>query len=330
MGSTPAGSPSLQTCLGLALYEADELTEAEERLAHILPHAKEMSSPDALITCHVLLARMAHLRGDRDAWMRHLGQLEQLGHQAASPRILCSAWLERARVATLENRFETASHALRSAEQVADWENPDVLFYSNDVDTPFMARQRLRIAQGDFQGVAQLRSAIDDARQRQRLRRTLKLRLLLAMALDGAGQHAEALEELTQALRFASHVGFLRTFLDEGARLAALLERWSVTLHGKEDALGIEPGFLATLKQHMAPRPVSCEDVEADSPAVITPRELQVLRLLELGYRNREIAEKMFLSELTVKSHLRKINNKLGARGRTEAVAIARSKGLLD
>ncbi|WP_256658487.1 helix-turn-helix transcriptional regulator [Pseudomonas sp. WPR_5_2] len=37
-----------------------------------------------------------------------------------------------------------------------------------------------------------------------------------------------------------------------------------------------------------------------------------------------------FLSQLTLKSHLRKINTKLGAGGRTEAVAIARTLGLLD
>ncbi|MNE98647.1 Oxygen regulatory protein NreC [compost metagenome] len=67
-----------------------------------------------------------------------------------------------------------------------------------------------------------------------------------------------------------------------------------------------------------------------DSNVSLSARELQVLRLLALGYRNKEIAEKMFLSELTVKSHLRKINTKLGAGGRTEAVSIARAIGLLD
>ncbi|WP_203480779.1 response regulator transcription factor [Pseudomonas arcuscaelestis] len=55
-----------------------------------------------------------------------------------------------------------------------------------------------------------------------------------------------------------------------------------------------------------------------------------MIQLLAAGLRNRAIAQKMFLSEFTVKSHLRNINAKLGAQGRTEAVAIARAKGLLD
>ncbi|MNY29345.1 Oxygen regulatory protein NreC [compost metagenome] len=156
------------------------------------------------------------------------------------------------------------------------------------------------------------------------------MRLLLALALDAAKRHKEALEHLTQALRLASHVGFIRTFLDEGAPLSALLERWSVTFHGQENALGIQARFVA----HLLQRNRAHKEVEAksedDTQVSLSARELQVLRLLALGYRNREIAEKMFLSELTVKSHLRKINTKLGAGGRTEAVSIARSKGLLD
>lgn len=321
---------SMQSILALLLYERDELAEAETRLQSVLPQIKEMSTLDALISSHVLLARMADRRGERDTWMRHLAQLEQFGHQTGSRRTLCSAWLERARLATLEGRFDTARHALRSAEQLGDWDQPGVLFYGNEVDTPFIARQRLGIAQGDDQPVTALREALERARQSHRLRRALKLQLLLAMALDCSGAPRAALDELTGALRFASHLGFTRSFLDEGAPMGALLERWAVTLHGQEQALGILPGFVAGLQGRLAsPAPVM--DVEADdTQSGLTVRELQVVRLLALGYRNREIAEKMFLSELTVKSHLRRINAKLGAQGRTEAVAIARNRGLLD
>jgi LuxR family maltose regulon positive regulatory protein len=67
-----------------------------------------------------------------------------------------------------------------------------------------------------------------------------------------------------------------------------------------------------------------------DTANALTARELDVLRMLSAGHRNRIIAEKLFVSELTIKSHLRKINVKLGAQNRTQAVAIGRSRGLIQ
>jgi LuxR family maltose regulon positive regulatory protein len=330
-GGRQVGYPTLHTTLCLVLYEADALDEARQRLVELLPYAKDHAAPDALITSHVLLARIAYLDGDRQGWMRHLADLDQLGQVADSSRILCSTWLERARIATLENRLDTAAHAMRSAEQLSDWEQPGVVLTANDVDTPFIARQRLQIAQGDYSGVEALRQAISDAERDHQQRRALKLRLLLALALEALKLHKEALEQLTQALRFAGHVGFVRTFLDEGTPMASLLERWAVTLHGQDQALGIQTGFVDRLSQRFSgSKVVEPKAAAGDSNVNLSARELQVLRLLALGYRNKEIAEKMFLSELTVKSHLRKINSKLGAGGRTEAVSIARTKGLLD
>ena len=328
-----AGRPSLEITLSIALYETDAQDEVEQLLGEVLPHAKESSPPDSLISSHVLLARVALLHGDRDAWQRLLADLEQIGQQSGSTRVICSAWLERARAATLENRPEPARQALRYAEINSDWERPGVLFYANDVDTPSIARLRLRIAQGECEGPEQLLGdAIVDAQARQHHRRELKLRLLRALALHGLERSEEAFEELSEALRFASHEGFMRTFLDEGPRLGNLLQRWAVPYQAQCRALGIEPGFLATLLQRFAASgdPTSAGVSSGASGEGLTSREIQVIRLLAAGHRNKVIAEKMFLSEFTVKSHLRNINAKLGAQGRTEAVAIARARGLLD
>jgi len=57
-------------------------------------------------------------------------------------------------------------------------------------------------------------------------------------------------------------------------------------------------------------------------------RELEVLQLLAAGQRNRAIAAKLHISENTVKFHLRNIFRKVGASSRTEAIAMAHSKGL--
>ena len=61
----------------------------------------------------------------------------------------------------------------------------------------------------------------------------------------------------------------------------------------------------------------------------LTPRELEVLKLVASGSSNREIGRTLLLSEATVKSHLVHIYDKLGVRSRTSAVAAARKEGVL-
>ena len=63
--------------------------------------------------------------------------------------------------------------------------------------------------------------------------------------------------------------------------------------------------------------------------AVMTPREAEVLRLLAQGRTNRQIGSELYISEKTASVHVSNILAKLGANGRTEAVAIAAQRGLL-
>ncbi|MBC8506032.1 MAG: response regulator transcription factor [Anaerolineales bacterium] len=67
-----------------------------------------------------------------------------------------------------------------------------------------------------------------------------------------------------------------------------------------------------------------------DEKGGLSPREVEVLALLGDGLPNRAIAERLFVSENTVKYHVRNILQKLGAQNRTEAVAHAMRMGLID
>jgi DNA-binding CsgD family transcriptional regulator len=61
----------------------------------------------------------------------------------------------------------------------------------------------------------------------------------------------------------------------------------------------------------------------------ITPREMEILQLIAKGMSNREIADKLFVSENTVKTHSSRVFDKLGARRRTQAVQLGKEFGLL-
>ena len=61
----------------------------------------------------------------------------------------------------------------------------------------------------------------------------------------------------------------------------------------------------------------------------VTPRELEILGLIADGLSTREIAERLFVSENTVKTHSSRLFSKLGARRRTQAVQFAKEAGLV-
>jgi DNA-binding NarL/FixJ family response regulator len=79
----------------------------------------------------------------------------------------------------------------------------------------------------------------------------------------------------------------------------------------------IPPQVAASLAEHVAD-----ED--------LTDRETEVLGQIAGGNRNRDIAERLFIAEETVKVHIRHIMDKLGASDRTQAVAIALRRGIIQ
>ena len=78
----------------------------------------------------------------------------------------------------------------------------------------------------------------------------------------------------------------------------------------------IEPSIALKLAEHIA----------ADG---LTPRQQEVLRLVADGKSNQEIADAIFVSEGTVKAHMRVILRKLGARDRAQAISVALKRGLV-
>ncbi|WP_286141854.1 helix-turn-helix transcriptional regulator [Mycobacterium sp. M26] len=128
---------------------------------------------------------------------------------------------------------------------------------------------------------------------------------------DVLGVFAEGLGAIMERNIVLQRVQALRTGAEEHSRL---LESMTETLVEKG---GI--GFESTIFEHDSSHP----DVPnlGDIAQSLTRREVQVLNLLAAGKTNAQIGARLFISEGTVKAHLRHIMDKLGAANRTEAVA---------
>jgi DNA-binding NarL/FixJ family response regulator len=77
------------------------------------------------------------------------------------------------------------------------------------------------------------------------------------------------------------------------------------------------------------PSQIAAQLAEHLSDEDLTTREVEVLRQIAEGNRNRDIGEKLFITEETVKVHVKHIMEKLGANDRTQAVAIAIRRGII-
>jgi DNA-binding NarL/FixJ family response regulator len=156
--------------------------------------------------------------------------------------------------------------------------------------------------------------------------------------LDGL----EATRRIVQAAREGQRVLILTTFeLDEyvfGALRAGasgfLLKRSSpeVLIEGiKVIAAGdglLAPSVTRRLIQEFAARPGPPAGQAADV-ALLTAREREVLALVGAGLSNAELATRLFISEATVKTHVKRILTKLGLRDRVQAVVLAYETGLV-
>ena len=78
------------------------------------------------------------------------------------------------------------------------------------------------------------------------------------------------------------------------------------------------------------PHDVAAQLADSMAQPQLSQRELQVLKQMGLGKSNKEIGQILYISEYTVKSHVKVILKKLNAIGRTEAIAIASERGLIN
>ncbi len=78
------------------------------------------------------------------------------------------------------------------------------------------------------------------------------------------------------------------------------------------------------------PHDVAAKLADSMAQPMLSQRELQILRQMALGKSNKEIGQVLYISEYTVKNHVKSILKKLNAIGRTEAIAIASERGLVN
>lgn len=100
------------------------------------------------------------------------------------------------------------------------------------------------------------------------------------------------------------------------------------TVH-RGDAV-ISPSTTKRLVERLATQPIERASTKPELLSDLTDREREVLLYVARGYSNSEIAHELFVAEATIKTHVGRIFNKLGARDRVQAVVLAYEAGLVS
>jgi len=192
-----------------------------------------------------------------------------------------------------------------------------------------LARARVHLAQGDNHGaLAVIRPFLDPAADgscQVTLYDRVCALVAAAVAARRLGQTEVAADQLTSALSLAEPGGMYRPFLDGGAAARSAL---TVLIRPVSHTAAFAARTLQRFE--LAPAtPGRGPGQPASSPVPLTSSELAVLRFLPSHMTNQEIAEALFLSINTVKTHLRSVYRKLAVTTRRQAIARAGKLGLL-
>jgi LuxR family maltose regulon positive regulatory protein len=313
---------------GEVLAELDDLDGAIHRAKNGVELAERGSDVGMHGWSYLCLIRVLFSRGDMSGAQAIIQKMESIAREYDVPpwiTNLMAAW--KARIWLAQDKLDTASQWVSERGLDADGDPT----YLHEME--YVALARILIAQGRLDEATSLLQRLLEATETGgRTSRSIEILMLQALATQAGGDASRAMAALERVLTLAQPGGFIRTFVDEGPPMAQLLYEAAARGIMSDYAGKLLAAFADATKDEGRTTGLLSSVVDRRSSALIeslSERELEVLRLIAEGLTNREIAARLFLALNTVKAHTRNIYGKLGVHSRTQAVARARTMGLL-
>jgi LuxR family maltose regulon positive regulatory protein len=326
-------SESLQIAryfLGVYHYCRNDLGKAEQNLTAV---AKATNVGNVFNFAHSAFAlALVYQSQGRPSKAREVNQMVishslETGHAA----MLQMAHAFEAELAVRQGNFAEANH----------WEktfDPEPFRAAHRFYVPQLTMVKVLLAKGTSE--SQERAAVLLNRLHEFFTSIHNTRFLIdvlalqAILHDARGDELAALSVLERTITLAEPGGFIRPFLDLGPKMADLLNRQATQNIAVKYVGQIMAAFrsdeMVAAPEATVGQPVYISGVMAqDLTASLTNRELEILTLLAQRLRNKEIADKLFISPETVKRHTINIYGKLNVHTRQEAVAKAQALGIM-
>jgi LuxR family maltose regulon positive regulatory protein len=316
--------------IGLAgvCLERNDLGAAETYLAQGLALCDE-AGLDGLYTGQLQRARLLQARGDLHAASAELERVEQ-ALQRRDFTLLTRQVSIRLAMGDVTGATRHLQPSLAALGKAPSMPAPPLIA----AEATRAVVMRVLLAQGEVEQALQVAGELlATAEPGLRVGRVIEAQLVRALALArrAAGKiPSEAMVCLERALALAEPASIVLTFLEEGPGLIPLLQ----AVGGHAAATASTHQFARRLLDAFQAQGHSVSTlVPAAAPDLVeqlTPREMDVLRLIAAGAANQTIADRLVISVRTVKKHTGNIFGKLGVSSRTQAIARARELRLLD
>ncbi|MEP6622022.1 MAG: LuxR C-terminal-related transcriptional regulator [bacterium] len=275
------------------------------------------------------MARVAEARGDLAGALALLMEAEGVDVRSPLPRLRPIPAL-KARIWIAQGKLSDARGWASEQGVAVD----DELSYAREFEHITLARLLIAGGAGSIpQAFVLLERLLMAAAQGGRKGSLIEVQMLEALAHQAQSNVRGALDPLERALALAEPEGYLRIFVDEGDTMRELLRHAAARGVGGDFTRHLLRAFEKPTESLSAPEPV----VPA-GPAVVagagllhnlTVRELEILRLIAAGLRNKEIADQLSIGQATVKRHVANAYAKLDVSHRTEALVRAKALGIL-
>ncbi len=324
---------ALHLDLARLLYEWNELAAVVDHVNRSIEIYLQIGDPRFLPYAYRTLAAVKRAQGDsegeREELERALHLLRQ--HNLARDNPLLAAF--GARLSMILGDLETAERWAREDADNRD-EKPSYLH-----EMKYLFRVRLLMMRENADAALEvLARLLHMAEVEERAGSVIKILVLQALALKMQGESAQAVATLVHALTLAEPEGYIRTFVDEGEPMRALLSealaaRQKGSFSGEHSLSSTYiQRLLAAFAVHPVPSLTDNGNLPTHSASFAEPlseRELEVLRLIAAGLSNQEITEQLVIAMSTLKTHINHLYSKLNVRSRTQAIVQARVLNLL-
>jgi LuxR family maltose regulon positive regulatory protein len=322
----------IQFCQAEILRERNELTAARALASEAIALCEQsvtLASLTFLIWGYAVLIRVCLSCGDLDGACTFLQQAEQIGQSLNQLVYLhhhsCFTVIDQVRLWLACGNLDRAT---RWAEQL---KIVQLSFTSFACERQEVAWARILLVQDQPTAALQrLEPALQRATAGQRWGHVIEIRLLQALAHQKLHEESQALAALLEAVRLGEPEGYIRSFVDEGEAMQALLSRLRKRYAKQGSTPYLDALLTAFQQENKAPQPAEKSTKSQHLSGLLSERERQVLQLLAQGRSNQEIAQDLAIALDTVKRHVSHIFAKLGANNRVQAVKQAHDLGLLD